>query len=289
VTLLWIGLLSGLGTPLGLPIHETQAALSESEFHATIDEVIAQWQPHARAHGAELVVRKLWSSRDVNAYVSREGSRWRMDFHGEFARQTEITRDAYVLHVCHELGHHFGGFVFSWDSWKSCEGQSDYFSTHVCARLLWRTQEPENAKSRTQVDTLAKARCDSVWKRDDERNLCYRIATASLALATMMNRVSTKPRARPAPAPRFDTPSAKRRREIYFGHEDAQCRLDTLLAGALCPREFDPGRIPSLNHPAGQYSAAAEQAAQASSCFTQDGFVEGTRPRCWFKSFIDSR
>jgi hypothetical protein len=55
-----------------------------------------------------------------------------------------------TLIICHELGHHVGGFPFVSGTpfggyWAATEGQSDYYSTQVCARTMWDKETAINA------------------------------------------------------------------------------------------------------------------------------------------------
>ncbi len=259
----------------------TRAALSEAEFHALIDRVVAEWQPMAASHGATLVADRRWSSKTINAVAERKGREWQLILHGEYARQPDTTADTYTLLLCHELGHHFAGYVFKWDLWVASEGQADYFAAHACARRLWEKEKTVNAGFRAKVPAAARSKCDAVWKDAGARDLCYRVAVAALGHAGQMARIKGE-----AKAPSFDTPDPRRVSESKWEHRNAQCRLDTFLAGALCTREFDVWKIPSADHPAGVQTAQAERDAQPYTCFEQEGFTEGVRPRCWFKSFV---
>ncbi len=257
------------------------AAISQTEFEALTDRAIYEWRPMAQAHGATLVSRKLWNSDFVNAIANRNGLEWYLEMHGGFARQPEMNADIFMLILCHELGHHFGGYVFKWDFWISSEGQADYFSTQVCVRKIWGAEPQKNATFRPLVGLESKSRCDSVWREQAQRDLCYRIATQSLTYTRMAARIKSEN------APSLEARDPRRVPDTRWGYPSIQCRLDTLIAGSLCTREFDVWKIPSLNHPQGVQSPEAERDAQPYSCFAQDGFTEGVRPRCWFKPAIN--
>src|SRR6478609_9034269 len=74
---------------------------------------------------------------------------YRVHMYGGLARRPEVTPDGFTLVVCHEVGHHFGGYPFVRDAyWAANDGQADYFSTLACARRLWQNQPADNALAR---------------------------------------------------------------------------------------------------------------------------------------------
>src|SRR5690606_38100210 len=96
-------------------------------------------------------------------------------------------------------------------------------------------------------------------------NLCYRIADASYSQALLLARLTKKTTVD------FASPSDK---EVWWTnrmHPDPQCRLDTMIAGALCLQDFDEHILPK-----------DEQTAMLYSCSQLD-YAVGFRPRCWFK------
>ena len=71
----------------------------------------------------------------VNANASQRGRTWIVNMYGGLARRPEITPDGFAMVLCHELGHHMGGFPFV-SGWAANEGQSDLFATLSCGRIL---------------------------------------------------------------------------------------------------------------------------------------------------------
>ncbi len=256
------------------------ANITEEEFGTLIDEVVELYQPLAALHGAELQAKKLWDNSTVNASAQQMGKLWLINMYGGLARRPEVTQDGFSMVVCHELGHHFGGFPFSPMSWAADEGQSDYFATQTCARALWRDQAAENAEFASTVHPEAKFRCDSAWSEEAERNLCYRIAEAGLSLSTLLAALNRQP------LPDFSTPSEKVVRRTNHTHPAAQCRLDTYLAGALCTVLFEPRLIPGKGRPfflRGGKKAEAE-AMMVSCDASRQNQLMGSRPACWFRA-----
>lgn len=252
------------------------ANITEAQFKEIIEGVVAQYRKPAAKYKAEISVNALWSNSTVNASAQQMGNQWIINMYGGLARRPEVTPDGFALVVCHELGHHFGGFAFKGGQWAANEGQADYFATHSCAKEVWRNQKKINATFREQVGQFEKDKCDNVYDEQDEQDLCYRSAAAGLSLGTLLSKL------RNSSEPKFDTPSQTVVKRTDDDHPDAQCRLDTYFQAALCAKKFDPMVIPGKNHPKGQGSLEAEKVAAKYSCTELDGLELGNRPACWF-------
>lgn len=251
--------------------------INEEKFGEIIDHVGAIYEPIIKAHGGKLVIEKNWKDPTVNAYAMQQGSTWTVAMFGGLARRPETTPDGFALVVCHELGHHLAGFAFYGDGdWAASEGQSDYFATQACSRMIWGEQKEENAKSAATVHPTAKRKCDASWSTEDDRNLCYRTAMGGKSLADLLSALG-------GTTADFDKPDTTQVSRTDVAHPEGQCRLDTYFNGALCTAQFDSSLIPGRHHPDGQTSKGAEREAAQFSCMASTGFVEGLRPRCWFK------
>ncbi|MBM3381697.1 MAG: hypothetical protein FJY29_04570 [Betaproteobacteria bacterium] len=259
------------------------ANMTEQEFNTIINNIMNLYRPIVTARGARLVSNNLWTDPTVNASAQQSGSSWIINMYGGLARRPEVTADGFALVVCHELGHHLGGFPFYGDSdWASSEGQSDYFATQSCAREIWRNQTTENARFRQLVGAFEKQKCDAAWSKVEDQDLCYRTVAAGHSLATLLGAL----RSRSNP-PRFDTPDQRKVSATFTGHPEAQCRLDTYLSGALCGVGFDKNQIPGRSTTGGQTSLNAELAASSQSCMTAAGYDVGVRPLCWYKPKLE--
>lgn len=250
--------------------------MTEEEFNQIVDEAVAIYKPIAKKHGGTLTANKRWSDGTVNASANQFFGSWSINMYGGLARRPEVTPDGFALVVCHELGHHFGGFPFA-SGWAGDEGQSDYFATQSCARQIWGTQTLVNATFRETALPIVKEKCDAVWSIVEEQNLCYRTAMAGESLAVLLGAL------RDGPVPSFETPDTSVVTATDHQHPDAQCRLDTYFAGSLCKANFDQNLIPGRKHPKGQGSLDAESEAASVSCTASGTFEIGLRPTCWFK------
>lgn len=267
---------------LAIPVDSAFAAkITEAKFNEILQQARDAYCPVIESYGVGCAINGDWQDSTVNAFAMRFGGNWVVSMHGGLARHPKLTADGFTIVVCHEIGHHIGGFAFKsfvlGDGWAATEGQSDYFATHVCLPKLWKNDLAENARSVSSVSSLAKSKCDSVWKSQNRRNLCYRIANA-IESETAMIASST----RAGPDPKFERPDFSSVTNTIGSHPIPQCRMDTQLAGALCPLQFDESSIPGEIPGKSNMSVDAEKHSMKTICHRAKGFAEAGRPRCWF-------
>jgi hypothetical protein len=258
--------------------------ISQNKFNEIIAQAEKIYAPVVKAHKAKLKIHRRWKDETVNATASQTDDLWEVDMFGGLARRPEVTPDGFALVLCHELGHHLGGYVMASDSdmdWASNEGQSDYFATEACAKEIWKNDLEENAKHRALVLPFAKSLCDKNYQQQSERDLCYRSSNAGLSLASLLATL------RNSELPKFETPSKDVVQKTIDEHPEAQCRLDTYMAGAVCTVPFERSIIPGKGLAQGGASLEAEMFAGQSSCMARDGWVSAQRPRCWFKPYFE--
>lgn len=248
--------------------------MTEARFKQIIDSVVVFYKPIVSAHGAKLNVDYNWNDPTVNAYARQDGNEWNIAMFGGLARRPEVTDDGFALVVCHELGHHLGGFSFyPGGDWASSEGQADYFSTQACAKKVFAGSAPQLAKYKALISKRAISRCDSVYTDTEQKAVCYRTAAAGISLANLLAKISGER----TPNPESYDPVVVRR--TVPSHPRAQCRLDTYLAGAVCTKLFRDDLIPGRFNPRGQDTFSAQAEAFTYSC---SGTSFGARPLCWF-------
>ncbi|MBX2989300.1 MAG: hypothetical protein KF802_15535 [Bdellovibrionaceae bacterium] len=258
---------------------ERAANINEEQFNSIVDGVAATWSPIAKSKGVELVFHKKWDDPTVNAMAYQEGNTWHVEMYGGLARRPEVTPDGFALVVCHELGHHFGGYPFV-SGWASNEGQSDYFASQVCLKSLWGRDLRGNERFRRlqQVPDVVQASCTQAWPNNSNaQGWCVRAAAAGQSLSNLLNANKG------GQQPHFETPDKTQVPSTVSSHPNAQCRLDTYFAGALCTKGWDMNLIPGKGQ---GNTAAAEAAAMPFSCTEKENFSLGTRPRCWFKPLL---
>ena len=98
--------------------------------------------------------------------------------------------------------------------------------------------------------------------------LCKRSAMVGLTLANVLWDLGKGDPSSDGPKPDFNAPDSNEVSEIYENHPQAQCRLDTYFAGAVCnvpySQDFD------------------KKDPIAGSCAEERGVKLGSRPHCWY-------
>jgi hypothetical protein len=240
-------------------------SISEIEFRSSIksfETFFADWID--QEHNTELVVVGSWKSNTVNAFAERVDGKFYITIYGGLARHPAVTRDGFQAVLCHELGHHLGGYPKkSTNRWSSAEGQADYYASMKCLRRLW-AKEDNIAIMQTQtIPTHLKQECRTSFKSAAEQALCERMGMAGKSVALMIQDLDHD-----SIEPKFETPDTLVVRAMNYMHPYAQCRLDTYFQGAICPVsewiEFD------------------DDDETKGSCHSRLGDKIGLRPRCWF-------
>ncbi len=266
------------------PVPEKNAKMSEKEFQDLLQNIQRIYSPIVSMAGGRLAIQGNWRDETPNASAAQLFGSWQIKVSGGLARHPQLTADGLTLIVCHELGHHLGGFAFTSQqnpfeqTWAANEGQSDYFSTHVCARRVWAGDLIRNQGFRQVADAEIQKRCDAIWSKQSDQELCYRSLEATHSM------IATMAALKGIPMPQFNTPDTNVVDQTASGHPHPQCRMDTVLAGALCSANFDERQIPGKTASGGIFGVEAEKEAARVSCTNFSGYQVGLRPSCWFKA-----
>jgi len=252
--------------------------IDQAQFNAVIDEAEAVYGPIFTAFGSKLKVNRLWTDSTVNASASQSGSTWTVNMYGGLARRPEVTRDGFALVLCHEIGHHLGGYPFV-SAWAADEGQSDYFATLACGRLLWSGQDIENESFAADLDAIPKAMCDKTWTTAEDKNLCYRMMAGGKSLADLLSALGGTKAS-------WSTPDNSAVKTTNHAHPAGQCRLDTYTAGAVCGKGWDVKIIPAKDLGSKRNTKDGEMDSLKYTCNQSQGVTLGFRPTCWFKPFL---
>ncbi len=130
----------------------------------------------------------------VNAEIILNGFDIGITVWGGMINHALMTKEAFWLLLCHEIGHFLGGAPLkSRTGWSSTEGQADYYSSLKCAKLLNLSEED--------------------------------LIEGSLALTKIYAEVVREPE------PSLDRCDERRVLRTNFGYPSVQCRLDTILSG----------------------------------------------------------
>jgi hypothetical protein len=255
---------------LRIPVGANLAGgIDEDTFNEVIDRISAVYEPIIKSKGGKLKVNRLWTDSTVNASAQRMGKTYVLNMYGGLARHAITTADGFALVVCHELGHHLGGFPQksysdSTVSWASNEGQSDYFATMKCFRRVFEKDDNAKVVAGLAVPGLVKTKCSQTFKSTAEINLCIRGSMGGSVLANLLNSLSSSSK-----VPGFSTPDLSEVEETDHTHPAAQCRLDTYFAGAVCNTHYSQD--------------FGTDDASTGACAEEKGDQEFYRPHCWYK------
>jgi hypothetical protein len=299
---------------------EREPVMDEPQFRQIIHRVIDPYQELAALHNARIalripleaevpgdcidpkdddsILRCSWASEFPNADAgrSREEPVWYIGVGGGLARLPAMTPEGLTMVLCHEIGHLFGGYPFLREGFTglalpvSVDGQADYFAAQVCVRKIWAQDDnsinAEGLRYQDMIEPAAVQQCQEVYQEQKERDLCYKTVFAGMSFVKALGKTLEE-----GPAPSVTTPDRNEVGVTDNMHPMAQCRLDTFVAGALCPTVLDPALNPTavyydetkipgyeLATPGGEL---ARDQSMASSCH-ENFWPQGARPRCWF-------
>lgn len=242
-----------------------QGSVTKEQFQQTTKEfeIFFNERIDREYRGSELIVYSSWESPTVNAFADQKPNKYLITIYGGLARHPAINQDGLTAVLCHELGHHFGGYPQKSNRWSSAEGQADYYTTMKCLRRFWENTNNILALKDTEIPLKLRSECALTYSSEKERALCHRMGMAGLSVALMIQAIDND-----SITPRFETPEREHPRTINYGYPFSQCRLDTFFQGAICPvhesEEFD------------------HEDETIGSCHSIRGNARGIRPRCWF-------
>jgi hypothetical protein len=252
-----------MNIPIGL---KSLGGLTQQRFNFILDKVVRIYTNEFTKRGKKLVLNRLWSNGQVNAYAHQEGMAWNVDMYGGLARHSLITDDGYMLVACHEIGHHLGGAPHSVEksrSWGANEGQADYFANLKCMRKLFENDNNQQIISKMFIPNEVKEKCSLVYKNDNEYAICVRTSIAGLVLGRVLNEVNQDGNID------FTTPDTSIAAVTFDGHSKSQCRLDTYFQASLCDKNISDN--------------VSDNDYKIGTCTKSSGDEIGIRPSCWFK------
>jgi hypothetical protein len=247
--------------------HFEEGNISKKEFQRLIDSVKRVYVPIFKKQRMNFKIEHLWEDKQVNAFAGVKGSDRYILLYGGYARHKLMTKDAYLSVVCHEIGHHLGGFPRKTNNgWSSSEGQADYFSTLKCMKEVLRrdseNQEMANKLALVLPEEVQK-QCKFQFPDINDYNICLRSAKAAeehgIVIADMKGENT---------AVSLMTPSLEHDSSTNLKHPSSQCRADTKFQGALCNVSTS---VPLDLHD-----------EVKGACHFNNFNILGNRPSCWF-------
>lgn len=197
------------------------ASVSQPDFDAVLDRVASLYAQQVKDEGGILDMRRQYTYPEYVGSARRWEGKWIVELWGGFPHDPVISKESLAMVVCHEFGHHFAGAPFnegSGEPWASVEGQADTFAAGTCLPAYLEQFEapvPEENPLPETVEICAEVA--DVY--------CTRVMRAAYEFATVIGQQQKNP------PPSFSTPdlSVVEKTEVY--HAQAQCRLDTMIAG----------------------------------------------------------
>ncbi len=190
----------------------------ESQYHKILDEFQTHYGPKIANLGGEFVIWRDWGDGAVNMWAERWGNTYILEIPGGMARYHLIAEEAFVLSICHELGHLIGGEPQQGPI--SLEGQSDYFAGGQCIREMLDRIEPF---AKVVINPDVQDRCSPVPAEDKTR--CQRSLQGAKSLTSYYAEILNRP------FPQLNSVSSVEVAATLLVHPEPQCRLDTFVAG----------------------------------------------------------
>jgi hypothetical protein len=244
-----------------------ESNISKKEFNKILDTVKKVYAPIFKSQRMNFRIESQWEDKQVNAFAGTRGTDRYILLYGGYARHKLMTKDAYLSVVCHEIGHHLGGFPKkNAHTWSSSEGQADYFSTLKCMKEVLRVDE-NNKEIALALDLPdeVKKQCRFQYPNANDYFICLRSSKAAEEHGKVIGDLDSKGASSDVS---LMTPSTDVVSDSNLKHPDAQCRVDTKFQGALCNVSTKIA-LDDLDESIG-------------TCTFNNFNILGNRPDCWF-------
>lgn len=246
---------------------DEESNISKKDFNRILDSVKKVYSPIFKSQRMNFRIESQWEDKQVNAFAGTRGSDRYILLYGGYARHKLMSKDAYLSVVCHEIGHHLGGFPKkNASTWSSSEGQADYFSTLKCMKeVLREDHDNKEIALALELPDEVKKQCRFQYQSPNDYYICLRSAKAAEEHGRVIQDLDTKGALSNAS---LMTPAPYIVYETNLKHPDAQCRLDTKYQGALCNVSTKIS-LDDLDEEVG-------------TCTFNNFNILGNRPACWF-------
>lgn len=203
-----------------------ESGATYTDFQTVIERVNYMYSGRAAQRNEKLEIKGDWANSTVNAFTTRTPGVLKIDIYGGMARRPEMTRDALIVVLCHEIGHAYGGAPFIYPARQiSAEGQSDYFGTRECVKsvvdIIW---SPDVTATTPFIDR----RCRSNTPANLYFQPCIRELNAIYAIGTLLANSSG------SSIPNFETPDRGVVASTELSYpKTIQCRIDTMYNAVM--------------------------------------------------------
>lgn len=240
--------------------------ISRKEFNRMIDAVKKVYVPIFKKLRQNFRIEEAWDDNQANAFAGVRGSNRYILLYGGYARHPLMTKDGFLSVICHEIGHHLGGYPKKIGSyWSSSEGQADYFSTLKCMKEVLRTYDDnQEVATALELPEEVKKQCRFQYPQHRDYFICLRSAKAAEDHGKVIADLTDNKDLEIS----LLTPAREVTPATNLRHPSPQCRVDTKYQGALCNVPTD---IPldSFDETKG-------------ACHFNNFNILGNRPACWF-------
>lgn len=240
---------------------------TESELQAVIDKVINTFRPELEEGGRRFTIERDQYNPNISFKTFRKSSKESgILISGKAQRFAGTTSDAIAFAICTQLGSLIGGAPYQrvTGGLGAVNGQAIYWASLKCFRKVF--ENDFNYMGDTTNPEIRK-KCRATWgykNRDNEAvQLCERTAQAGLDLAKISAGYASS----------YASVSKKDKKVVFLTNTEnllPQCKLDTIMAGALCKEDVD-SQVSFFNEGQGVCTRKSLQNK------------EGVRPLCWYR------
>jgi hypothetical protein len=228
-----------------LPFHDYEILLDsdietenfqKEDIDLIINKIKLEFQKDFKLKNQNLVINNEWDDPMVNALAYQNLPNAHIDLMGGMAKHKLMTKRAMKNILCHELGHHLGGDPLKTveeASWMSAEAQSDYFATYECLRRINQGDDI----SQNSIPPFLKQKCNERFSTDKERNICIESIMGAKEMTSLFYAILSE---NPYSNSSIVEPQLDKRESFAIqniltdDYPNLQCRLDTMVEGALC-------------------------------------------------------
>lgn len=246
-------------------VDQNLSGLTEKDFNEIANKILENYEVVFTEQGKKLEIKNIWKNRGVNARTRLKNGIAEIQVFGGLIRSNHMTIDGLATVICHEVGHHLAGAPREQNgSGFSNEAQSDYFASLKCFRRLFINEDNISKIKDFEVSESVRKKCENSFNNLNEVSLCIRSALAGFSFVKTGQGDVVLP-GEEISFEQYDPNIVSSTSDEY---PESQCRLDTILNGAICQVDFNEP-LDNANPFKG-------------TCHRKSSFTVGARPLCWF-------